>query len=265
MKSAGLDHFYVLTDFDRTLTYGAVDGVKTPSIISMLRDGNHLTPDYARKAHELFEKYHPFEANLPIPFEERKSAMKEWWQKHNELLIASGLRKVDLLDIVKNGKLKFREGVSDFLDRLHEKNIPLIIISASGCGDAIAMMFEKIGKRYANIYFITNRFVWDQAGIAVRTRGEIIHSFNKDEAVIENVPEIKKIIEDRKNVLLLGDSVSDLAMLKGRSHNTILKIGFLNTHYDEDKTEYERNFDVLLEGDGDFDFVNELMSKIFEI
>ena len=70
--------------------------------------------------------------------------MRAWWRKHNELLIHSGLKRSDLEDIVQNGPLKFRDGVLKFLDVLYAKKIPLVIISASGCGDAIEMMFEKV-------------------------------------------------------------------------------------------------------------------------
>jgi 5'-nucleotidase len=61
IKKDGYQKLHVLSDFDRTLTYGTVDGKKTPSIISMLRDGNHLAKGYAEKANKLFEKYHSIE------------------------------------------------------------------------------------------------------------------------------------------------------------------------------------------------------------
>jgi len=77
IKSDGYKNLRVLSDFDRTLTYGVVDGVKIPSLISMLGDRKHLTPDYAEKAHALFNKYHPIEMNSSLPIQERKNAMVE--------------------------------------------------------------------------------------------------------------------------------------------------------------------------------------------
>ncbi len=259
LKTEGLDKVHILSDFDRTLTYGSVDGVKTSSIMSLLRDGKHLSSDYVQKAHELFDTYHPIEVDSNIPLEERKDEMREWWQKHNDLLISSGLSLSDLEDIAKNGHLKFREGVLDFLDFLKSKNIPLIIFSASGCGDAIELFFKKYNKDYSNIYYLTNKFNWDENGRAISTKGPIIHSLNKDETVLSDIPEIFNIIKDRKNVILLGDSLGDVDMINGFDYDNLIKIGFLNFEYNKNREEYQSNFDVVLEGDGDFSFINNII------
>lgn len=81
----------------------------------MLRDGKHLTEDYARKAHALFDKYHPIEIDPSIPLQEKKKAMQEWWETHNKLLIDSELSRSNLEDIVKNGHVRFRGGRSRIL------------------------------------------------------------------------------------------------------------------------------------------------------
>lgn len=259
IRSNGYGSLHILADFDRTLTYGSVNGIKTPSIISMLRDGKHLTEDYSKRAHELFDKYHPIEIDLSIPVEERKQLMQEWWEKHNQLLIDSGLSNNDLKDIVQNGFVKLREGVPDFLDLLYENNVPLVIFSASGCGDAIQMFFQKIGKDYSNIYYLTNQFNWDNNGKAVSTKGKIIHSMNKDETAVKSIPEIYDKIKNRKNVLLLGDSIGDLGMVDGFDYDTLITVGFFNSGYSDSTKEYEEKFDVVLKGDGDFSFVNDLV------
>ncbi len=262
IKSEGYQNLHILSDFDRTLTYGAVDGIKTPSIISLLRDGNHLISDYAEKAHLLFNKYHPIEIDPEISIDKKKEAMQEWWQTHNTLLIESGLSKSDLEDIVRNGHVRFREGVTHFLDFLYKHNIPLVILSASGCGDAIQLFFEKIGKDYSNIFYITNKFYWDENGRALSTKGSIIHCANKDETILEKIPEVYQSIQRRRNVILLGDNVEDIGMIEGFHYSHLLKIGFLNFDSDSLKKDYEKNFDVVLEGDGDFNFVNNLLDDL---
>jgi len=262
IKKAGYQNLHILADFDRTLTYGEFNGIKTPSLMSMLRDGNHLTEGYAAKAQALFEKYHPMEVDPKIPLQQKKKVMREWWETHNELLIKSGLSKSDLEDIVKNGHLKFREGVSEFLDFLKEHNIPLVIISASGCGDAIQMFFQKMGKDYSNIIYITNKFNWDKNGRAISIKEPIIYVMNKDETILEEIPEVYKIIKNRRNVLLLGDSLGDLGMIEGFKHDALIKIGFLNFDYDKDLAGFKKQFDVVLEGDGDFGYVNGLIRDL---
>lgn len=262
IKNAGYQNLHVLSDFDRTLTYGAINGIKTPSIISMLRDGNHLTEEYAVKAHALFEKYHPIEVDPKIPLQEKKGIMQEWWETHNKLLIESGLSKSDLEDIVKNGHVRFREGVPEFLDFLYEHEIPLVVLSASGCGDAIQLFFQKIGKDYPNISYVTNKFNWDKNGKASSTKGRIIHCMNKDETILKEIPEVYKSIRSRKNVLLMGDSLGDLGMIEGFDYDSLIKVGFLNFDYDKDRKSFENNFDVVLEGDGNFDYVNKLVKEL---
>lgn len=262
IKKGGCQKIHILSDFDRTLTYRTINGIKTPSIVSVLRDGKHLTKDYADKANALFEKYHPIEINPEIPLDKRKKAMKEWWETHNKLLIDSELKKKDLEDIVENGYIKFRQGVPKFLDFLYKHNIPLVIISASGCGDTIRLFFQKIKKDYPNIFYITNHFCWDKAGKIISVKEPVIHCMNKDETILKNFPEIYQIIKDRKNVILLGDNVEDIEMIQGFSYNNLLKIGFLNFDCHKSRENYKRKFDVVLEGDGDFYFINNLIQDL---
>lgn len=85
--SSSPDNLHILSDFDRTLTYGSQDGIKTPTLISLLRDGKHLTDDYSERAQSLFDRYHPLEISHELTVEEKKPIMLEWWRKHFELMI----------------------------------------------------------------------------------------------------------------------------------------------------------------------------------
>lgn len=259
-KRGGLDKIHILSDFDGTLTYGKIDGHKSPSIISMLRDGKHLSEEYSRQAHALYDKYHVFEHDLGLPLEERKRLMSEWWATHNKLLIESGLSKADLQDIADNDQVRFRDGVGDFLDFTNEKNIPVVIMSASGCGDVIKMFFEKAGKNYPNIDYVVNQFEWDENGRAVAKKGPIIHSLNKSETVLRDLPAVYERVRERKNVIQLGDGLHDLDMVKGFDYENLINIGFDNTEGRSDLSEeYKRRFDVVLKGDGDFSYVDQFL------
>ena len=50
----GVENLHVVSDFDRTLTRAFVRGVKSPTVIAQIRNGNYLTPDYASRTHALF-------------------------------------------------------------------------------------------------------------------------------------------------------------------------------------------------------------------
>lgn len=146
MTEAGFDTLNVIADFDRTLTYGTIDGKKIPSLISLLRDYNYL-----------------------------------------------------------------------------------------------------------------NDFCWDDQGYALPRNAPVIHSLNKDETTIQQFPEIHEKIKERKNILLLWDSLWDLWMSTGFGYDTQISIGFLNTWYNTNREEYREKFDVALEWDGDINFVHDIM------
>lgn len=263
ISQAGSNILHVITDFDRTLTKNFVDGKEVPSVISILRDGNYLTKNYSAKAHALFDKYHPIEINLNISFEEKKKAMHEWWASHYQLLMESGLNKKDIEAVVNSNKIKLREGVLEFIDLLHEHNIPLVIMSSSGLGiGSISMFFEKQGKLYKNIHIISNDFEWDGDGNMIKIKEPIIHSMNKDETSVKNFPKIFKVTKNRKNILLLGDTLEDVNMIAGFDYDNIIKIGFLNKKIEENLEAYKQNYDIVILRDSDIFYINKLLKKL---
>ena len=260
-KEGGIEKIHVLADFDKTLTRAFMGKKGFPSVISLLRDGTYLTPDYAEKAHALFNEYHPDEINLSLSLDQRKQRMKEWWEKHFQLLINSGLEKKDLEDIVGSGNIQFRDGAEELLKALREKNIPLVIISSNGVGNTTSMILEKEGMMSGNVHIITNIFEWDKDGKAICVKEPHIHVLNKNEVVVKDYP-VYKEIENRKNVLLLGDSVDDNAMVEGFEYDEIIRIGFLNEKMEENKEKYLESFDVVITSDGSMEYVNELMDRL---
>jgi len=259
-KNEGIEKIHIISDFDRTLTKAFVNGKKFPSIISQLYDGNHLTEDYTKKAQELRDKYHPIEINPNIPIEEKKKAMEEWWRTHKKLLIESNLNLTDVQDIVDNGQLEFREGALEFFDLTYKNNLPLVVFSSSGIGEAIPLYFKKINKNYDNIHIITNSMEYDKEGNAISIKEPVIHVFNKGEIALKGLP-IMKELKNRKNVILLGDSLGDLDMVQGFKYDNLIKIGFYN--YEEESLEdFKKNFDVIILNDGNMDFVNDLIKQL---
>ena len=263
IQEAGKAACFIISDFDRTLTYGTFNGKKTPSIISLLRDGNHLSEDYAEKAHQLFDHYHAIECDSSLPLEYRKAQMWEWREKHDELLIASKLRLTDLKDIAQNAHLQLRKGVAECLRKLDESWIPLVIFSASGCGDAIPLFMQHNACDFPNISYVINRFSRDEMGFAKDIEGEVIHALNKDEWVFSKFPELREKLEKRKNVILIGDGLGDAEMAQGTNHETLLKIWILTLEAPERLKAYEKAFDLVLIGDDDFDEIEALIDELW--
>lgn len=264
-KKGGAEKLHLLADFDKTLTKAFSNGKKINSLISVLRDNNCLTPDYAGKANALYEKYYPIEKNLLIPLEERKKAMEQWWTEHFELLIQSRLNIKDIESAVMNQDVVLREGAVDLLNFLKEKSIPLVILSSSGLGEeSVRLYLEKRNMLFENIHIISNAFEWDEQNYAVGIKKPIIHTLSKDETAIKDFPEIFERVEERKNVVLLGDSVSDVEMITGFDYDNLVKIGFLNEDIETNMQDYKKAFDVLILQDSSVDFLNDFLKEIIE-
>jgi len=259
-KKQGKNKIHIISDFDRTLTKAFVNGMRSSTIIAQIRNGNYLTKDYAPKAHALFNKYNPIEINPKIPLIEKKKIMEEWWRKHFELLIGCGFNKKVINKIIKERKLKFRKGFFEFLDILNKNNIPLIIMSA-GPGDMIKEYLKEQGQLYENIHIIANMLNFNKNGKAISVKSPIIHTFNKSEITLKSL-EIYHELLIRKNVILLGDSLGDLGMIKGFPYENLISIGFLNYNIDENIEEYKKNFDVVILNDSEMEFVDNLIREI---
>ncbi len=264
IKKDGPEKLHILADFDRTLTKAFVNGKKIPSLISVLRDENYLTPDYPAKANALFEKYHAIEINPDIPQQEKKEKMEEWWRLHFKLLIESGLKKEDVEKAMKSANLVLRDGCVELFNLLNEKGIPLIILSSAGLGvESIELFLKNKGLLYPNVYIISNSFEWDENGKAVSVKEPIIHGMNKSEIAIKNFPNIFNEIKDKTNIILLGDNLSDIEMAEGFEYKNLLKIGFLNEDIDQNLQDYQKAFDAVLAHDSSVQFILDLLKDLF--
>lgn len=255
---------HVLCDFDRALTYGVVDGVKTPSLISLLRDGKHLSSDYQGRAVELFNRYYPVEIDPQLSLQEKKPIMAQWWHEHFSLMIECWLKKSDIHDIIQKSHLKLRDHVDVTLQLLRNNAVPFIIISAGAIGEAIPLFLSWQWIDFPNISYICNHFNWDISGNAVSIREPIIHVCNKDETSIKTMPGIYEKIKDRKNIIVIGDSLGDSDMAHGFDHKNLIKIGFLDSEDLEQKQQFIETFDVVIEGSGDFSFVKDCLGTILQ-
>ncbi len=90
----------------------------------------------------------------------------------------------------------------------------------------------------------------------------IIHIFNKNEGAI-NDKEYEEFIENRCNLILLGDSVGDVDMSVGFNNlKSILKIGFLNEHEDDLLSKYMDIYDIVLIKDSTFEIPNAILRSV---
>lgn len=260
IKSDGFNKLHVISDWDSTLTKEYVDGVRVGSSFAKIRNGKYISEDYVEKAHAFHKEYYPIEIDPNISMSVKCEKMLEWWKKHLDLLVSSGMNKDVIIDIIKNKKTHPRQGFFEFLDILNKHDVPLLIFSA-GLGDFIKEFLISENKLTNNIHIISNLFKFDNEGKVLGYENTIIHTFNKNEVQIENFPYHDKIHE-RSNVILLGDSIGDLGMVAGVKHDCVIKIGLLNDNVDELLDSYEKIFDMIILNDVSLDSVNDLLNNM---
>ena len=262
MVMDGLDNLFVVSDFDRTLTKAFHGENKVSSLIVTLREDDYLGNEYMKKAKDLFQKYHPFEIDMDISFEEKNQKMNEWWSTHNDLFVKYGLTWEIIDDMVKQRKVGFRDGAKIFFKNLHQKNIPLLIASASSLGMVIDDYLEKNDVYFDNTKIITNYFEFDEKGKVIGVMDPIVTTTNKYLVINEHLSEIETKNNKNKNILLLGDNYEDEKMANGLHYEDIVKIGFLNEGVDENLDDYKRVFDVVILNDGSMDFANQFLKDL---
>ncbi|MBI5221690.1 MAG: hypothetical protein HY979_02710 [Candidatus Magasanikbacteria bacterium] len=259
MATDGPGKLHILTDFDRTLSEASViDGKTVGSIIGLLRAGHYLTPQYSAESFALFEKYHPLENDQTIPRVERMNKMEEWWKKHNDLLIQSKLNKRDMDNAMIAGHLKLREGVVESFKLLQKNNVPVVIMSG-GPAYMIQKQLELSGILTENVHIVANYYEYDADGYMINYKKPIIHSQNKYEIILRKFPFFAQL-KERTNVVLLGDQIDDLGMIEGFDYSNLLTIVFANKK--EREEQFADKFNVVIGGDGDFNFVNNILKQI---
>ncbi|MBS3093412.1 haloacid dehalogenase-like hydrolase [Candidatus Pacearchaeota archaeon] len=262
-KRDGLSNLHILSDFDGTLLKCWNKGEKINSLISRLRNGKYLTPEYARRAQALFEQYHPIEIDSTIPLERKIKKMREWWTKHWDLLIEYKFNQKTIReyvsDMIKNKKPEFRSGISEFVYFARDKKIPIVILTA-GLEDLVTEYLVQKDFNFENINVIGNKLHYDKRRYASRI-DKIMHVFSKDERHIQGLSVYKELL-NRKNVLLLGDGLGDLGMIKGFPYENLISIGFVNEPTEAIKELYMKHFDVLILNDGSLQYLNSLLKKI---
>lgn len=247
-----LSSYFVVADFDRTLTTG--NSKTSWSILS----SSDLVPEvYKKERDDLYNIYRPIEIDEDMDPIERSEKVKEWYKRHIELFVKYQLKE-ELFEraAMDLRVLEFRPYAKEFIEFLHKNDIPLIIISA-GIGNFIESFLKKNGCYYDNIYVSSNIITFTD-GVATGVKDNIIHSLNKNEVSL--TMEIKAKIKDKRNVLLLGDQKGDLLMVDPKKHENVLSVAFLTDDTQEQKEIYKTAFDIVIDNNEDY---KDLMNLIF--
>jgi 5'-nucleotidase len=199
--------------------------------------------------------------NISIP--EKVKIMEEWATNSRKILRDSGLNRSVIVRAVSKAlserAAELREKVDRFYNLVEENKVPMLIFSA-GVSDILEEVLKvslsvenTISAKPKTTYVVSNRCIFednaDESSPLVGFSMPIIHVFNKKSATFAESPFFKETDEaSRDNVILLGDSVGDLLMVEGMSHNPdhLLRIGFLNVNVEERLKQYTDLYDIVI-------------------
>lgn len=242
------DSYYVITDFDRTLT--TKESQPSMGIVPKYLGGECLA-----ERTKIFEFYRPLELDYTIETKEKQKIMKEWANKSFTLL-SKYLTEYIIHKALENANIYFREGAKEFLIEMHSRNVPVIIMS-SGVGNIVKAFLEKEECLFDNIKIVSNFFEFEY-GKAHIDLNSIMATSNKE---YKRIPEnIRNQIEEKESVLLFGDLIEDIKMANKEKLSNTIKFGFLDANVEQNLETYKNNFDIVLTEDNNFNDVIKILN-----
>lgn len=225
---------------------------------------------------ELRSHYYPIELDPTLSVEEKTPHMAEvflliilyhqvifcllqWYTKANMALGESQVKADWFPRMVDASNCELRDSTDVLLNTANNGSVPFIILSA-GIGDLIREILSHQKLMLDNMRIVSNFLEFDsKTGVVVGLKSDMpIHMFNKKAPNQEG-------LEERKNIVLIGDSLGDVRMADGiKDINVVLSIGFLNKNVEANLSEYKRCFDIVLVDDQTMDFPLALLEDILE-
>ena len=266
-----------VTDFDFTLTkFSNKKNQRLASCHKVIEDCGLLSDTYHATAKALQNKYYPLEIATDITYEQRVAFMVEWVTQAHDVLLTTGLTKTMISTAVASGlaenRIQLRDKTLDLLKIFESFGVPCLIFSA-GIADVLEEVLKQsmeVSTLPSKVFVASNRCKFNDAGMLVGFEDPIFHVFNKKASAIahncgffSSDANIENRMSQRKNLLLIGDSLGDLTMSDGilGDKDSIIRVGFLNDRPDR-LPQYLEAYDVVILGDPGMDFVVDFISNI---
>lgn len=229
-----LNNYYVITDFDRTLT--TKDSEPSYGIIPKFLGGECL-----EKRTKIYNHYRPIELDYTLEKTEKQKIMRQWAKESFTLL--SKFTTEDIIDkSLENANIYLRDGAREFLYDMYKNNIPVVIMSA-GIGNVIKRFLEIQNVLYSNIILVANFFDFKD-GEAYIDINNVIATSNK---TYEKIPvQLRNKLQKIDKCLLFGDIIEDIEMCNKDNIEKTLTVGFLDKNIDENMKVFNKNYDVVL-------------------
>ncbi|XP_076235130.1 cytosolic 5'-nucleotidase IIIB [Calliopsis andreniformis] len=257
----GYNSLQVVTDFDLTLTKQHVNGKKVLSSFGIFCKCKQLPETYATESCRLYKKYRPIEIDPHLSVEVKAEAMKDWMIAAEEILKGIPFNPDEILEVAKVYGTDLRDGTKEFFERMYNAKVPILVFSA-GLGDVVKAVLQYQEVLFENVKVISNFLKYRDGKLEGFENERHIHVFNKNEHAIEQ--DYFKILEGRKNVLLMGDTTGDASMVDGMvDTDAVLKIGFLYDNVESSLSSYMEVFDIVLVDDQTMQVPIDILQRLF--
>ena len=232
----------------------------------VLEDCGLLSETYHERAQALQRHYYPLEVSPDLDMESKTRYMIEWVTQAHDLLRESNATRTIIHTATKRAifeeNLRLRGFAPELITLLDAYGVPILVFSA-GIADIIETALEIVLPRVVpRLHVIANRCIFIE-DVLTDFEQPLIHVFNKRAATYRNSSAFfaQDDLQNRRNLLLLGDSLGDVNMSDGLDFDCCIRIGFLNDR-EERLPEYLKNFDVVILGDSNLDYVFNLVKSI---
>ena len=268
----------IVADFDYTFSIRYFNNTQLYSSYCFLENSSYVTshnPNFREELNSLLINYAHYETDTSIDFEYRKNMVREWFMKSFELYIKQKIPKSEFIHMIKetNNKNKFffRKNFKEFIQRLIEYEIPLIIISG-GIKETIEILLreflqelytELTNKKLLTIF--ANQFTYDSTNCINGIATPIVYTFNKSTFVSEIVNSYRNL----DTVVVLGDHLNDYDSIKDVNTPNTIGIGFINVEPSKDCDakdieKYNKVYDCSIVYDGSFCYVNTIIDSLYK-
>ncbi len=250
---SNIDNIYIISDFDGTIT--AEDSLTSWSAVTK----SSLCPEfYPELARNLFEYYHQLRHDETLSQDYRDGMTIEWYQKSIEIMLGYQFPEQAFMEGASNlQEMKLRTGFKEYLDYLNCYHVPFVIMSA-GIGNVIETFLKANNCYYDNIYIVSN-YLQFKKGVMTGISDNMIYPFNKNEMLI---PEsIKAKLQNRNNVIIIGDQLDDSKMASLDNHESLLSVDFITSASLPYLDTYKNEFDIICEQHDNYHTLKKTLFK----
>ncbi|XP_052737924.1 7-methylguanosine phosphate-specific 5'-nucleotidase isoform X2 [Bicyclus anynana] len=227
----------------------------------MFRECPSVPQDYKDEELRLADIYKPIEVDSTMSIEDKTKHMVVWYLAAHELLKGVRFPRKELIEVSQKMTECFRTGVKDLISWSERQQVPVLVFSA-GLGECVVAALTAANYMLPHVKVVSNFLALDENDTVIGIKGDVIHTYNKNEAAIKDT-EYYTMVKERNNVLLMGDNIGDAGMAEGMEHcDVIVKIGFLGRNTEANLQSYMDKFDVVLVNEHTMDVANAILNMV---